>query len=149
MSVLWVYGECVVGVWCVVGVCLWVWVDLCTCSVKTDIFFSVLRIAPCDFKPGKSDGLVHCSVKNAAVLCENHRERVTQICSSPSEEEEEELYDKSMVVSAAMEVCSRPCRTFCQHQPGPKVGPMSQGVFVQATDPTCKTTCLPSTPTNL
>jgi len=28
----------------------------------------------------KSDGLVHCSVKNAAVLCENHREkRVTQI----------------------------------------------------------------------
>ena len=22
----------------------------------------------------KSDGLVHCSVKNAAVLCENHRE---------------------------------------------------------------------------
>ena len=27
----------------------------------------------------KSDGLVHCSVKNAAVLCKNHRERVTQI----------------------------------------------------------------------
>ena len=27
----------------------------------------------------KSDGLVHCSVENAAVLCENHRERVTQI----------------------------------------------------------------------
>ena len=26
----------------------------------------------------KSDGLVHCSVKNAAVLCENRRERVTQ-----------------------------------------------------------------------
>ena len=24
--------------------------------------------------PEKSDGLVHCSVKNAAVLCENHRE---------------------------------------------------------------------------
>ena len=38
----------------------------------------------------KSDGLVHCSVKNAAVLCENHRERVTQIWTSPSEEEEEE-----------------------------------------------------------
>ena len=29
-------------------------------------------------------------VKNAAVLCENHRERVTQIWSSLSEEEEEE-----------------------------------------------------------
>ena len=27
----------------------------------------------------KSERLVHCSVKNAAVLCENHRERVTQI----------------------------------------------------------------------
>ena len=27
----------------------------------------------------KSNGLVHCSVKNAAVLCENHRQRVTQI----------------------------------------------------------------------
>ena len=27
----------------------------------------------------KSNGLVHYSVKNAAVLCENHRERVTQI----------------------------------------------------------------------
>ena len=27
----------------------------------------------------KSDGLVHCSVKNAAILCENHRERVMQI----------------------------------------------------------------------
>ena len=38
----------------------------------------------------KSDGLVHCSVKNAVVLCENHRERVTQILTSPSEEEEEE-----------------------------------------------------------
>ena len=34
-----------------------------------------------------------------------------------------------MIVSAAMEVCSRPCRTFCRHQPGPKVGPTSQGVF--------------------
>ena len=38
----------------------------------------------------KSDVLVHCSVKNAAVLCENRRERVTQIWTSPSEEEEEE-----------------------------------------------------------
>ena len=37
----------------------------------------------------KSDVLVHCSVKNA-VLCKNHRERVTQIWTSPSEEEEEE-----------------------------------------------------------
>jgi len=27
----------------------------------------------------KSDGLVHQSVKNAAVSCENHRERVMQI----------------------------------------------------------------------
>ena len=26
----------------------------------------------------KSNGLVRCSVKNAAVLCENHRERVTK-----------------------------------------------------------------------
>ena len=32
---------------------------------------------------------MHCSVKNAAVLCENHRERVTQIWTSLSEEEEE------------------------------------------------------------
>ena len=37
-----------------------------------------------------SDGLVHCSVKNAAVLCENHCERLTQIWTSPSEEEEDE-----------------------------------------------------------
>jgi len=29
-------------------------------------------------------------VENAAVLCDNHRERVTQIWTSPSEEEEEE-----------------------------------------------------------
>ena len=40
-----------------------------------------------DFKP---DGLVHCSVENAAVWCENHRERVMQIWTSPEEEEEEE-----------------------------------------------------------
>ena len=39
---------------------------------------------------GTSDGLVHCSVKNAAVLCENHRERVTLILTSQFEEEEEE-----------------------------------------------------------
>jgi len=39
----------------------------------------------------KSNGLVHCSVKYADVLCENHRERVTQI--SPSEEKEEEEED--------------------------------------------------------
>ena len=26
----------------------------------------------------KSDGLVHCSLGNAAVLCENHRERIMQ-----------------------------------------------------------------------
>jgi len=32
----------------------------------------------------KSDGLVHYSVKNAAVLCENHCERVTQIWTSPN-----------------------------------------------------------------
>ena len=38
----------------------------------------------------KSDGLVLCSVNCAAVLCDNHRERVTQIWASPSEEEEEE-----------------------------------------------------------
>jgi len=37
----------------------------------------------------KSDGLVHCSVKNAAVLYENHRERVMQIWTSLSEEEKE------------------------------------------------------------
>ena len=34
-----------------------------------------------------------------------------------------------MIVSAAMEVCSRPCRTFCRRQPGPKFGPTLQGVF--------------------
>ena len=49
-----------------------------------------VRITLCDFEPGKSDRLVHCSVKNAAVLCENHRERVMQIWTSPSEEKEEE-----------------------------------------------------------
>ena len=36
--------------------------------------------SPCvTSKLEKSDGLVHCSVKNAAVLCENHCERVMQI----------------------------------------------------------------------
>ena len=38
-----------------------------------------------DFKVVKSDGLVHCSVKNAAVLCKNYRERVAQSWTSPSE----------------------------------------------------------------
>jgi len=33
-----------------------------------------------------SDRLVNCSVENAAVLRENHCERVTQIWTSPSEE---------------------------------------------------------------
>ena len=33
---------------------------------------------------------MHCSVENAAVLCENHCERVMQIWTSPSEEEEGE-----------------------------------------------------------
>ena len=41
-----------------------------------------------DFKCGKkSNGLVHCSVENAAVLYENHRERVMQTWTTPSEEE--------------------------------------------------------------
>ena len=40
-----------------------------------------VRIALCDFKPGKKRwaGALVCSVKNAAVLFENHCERVTQI----------------------------------------------------------------------
>ena len=71
--------------------------DLCACVhwkkngvVKEAIVLQwAVRIASCDFKLGKKDGLVHCSMKNAAVLCENHRERVTQIWTSPSEEEEE------------------------------------------------------------
>jgi len=47
----------------------------------------------------KSDGLVHCSVENATVLGKNHRERVTQIWTTPSEkikkeEEEEEEEEK-------------------------------------------------------
>ena len=48
-------------------------------------------------KSGKSDGLVHCSVENAAVLCENHRESVTQIWTSLSEEEERK--NRSIVVN--------------------------------------------------
>ena len=40
----------------------------------------------------KSNGLVHCSVNNAAVLCENYRERSTQIWTSPSEEEERKTF---------------------------------------------------------
>ena len=67
--------------------------DLCACihvkkkwCLKEAIVLQwAVRIASCDFKPGKSDGLVHCSVKNAAVLCENHHERVTQIWTSLSE----------------------------------------------------------------
>jgi len=60
--------------------------DLCACehvkkngAVKEAIVLQwMVRLASCNFKPGKKgDGLVHCSVKNAAVLCENHRERVT------------------------------------------------------------------------
>jgi len=35
---------------------------------------------------------VHCSVKNAAVLCKNHHERVTQTWTSPSEEEDEKHF---------------------------------------------------------
>ena len=43
----------------------------------------------------KSDGLVHCSLGNAAVLCENHHERITQfelahLKRKKIEEEEEE-----------------------------------------------------------
>jgi len=33
-------------------------------------------------------------VENAAVLCKNHRERVMQILTSPSEEEEEEVKER-------------------------------------------------------
>jgi len=33
----------------------------------------VVRIASRDFKLGKNHGLVHCSVKNAAVLCETKK----------------------------------------------------------------------------
>ena len=35
-------------------------------------------------------------MKNAAVLCENHRERVMQIWTSLSEEEEEEEEEESL-----------------------------------------------------
>jgi len=35
----------------------------------------------------KSDGVLHCSVQNAAVLCKSHSERVPQFLTSPSEEE--------------------------------------------------------------
>ena len=34
----------------------------------------------------KNDGVVHCSVENAAVSCVNQRERLTQYWASPSEE---------------------------------------------------------------
>ena len=73
--------------------------DLCACiHVKKNgivkeatVLQWVVRITSCDFKPGKSNELVHCSVKNA-VLCENHCERVTQIWTSPSEEEERKTF---------------------------------------------------------
>ena len=69
--------------------------DLCACvHVKKNGIVKeaiVLQWAPrVTSNLEKSDGLVHCSVKNAAVLCENHRERVTQIWTNSSEEEEEE-----------------------------------------------------------
>ena len=69
--------------------------DLCACvhGKKNGVvkFFSERFESPrVTSNLEKSDGLVHCSVKNAAVLCENHRKRVTQIWTSPSEEEEEE-----------------------------------------------------------
>ena len=43
--------------------------------------------------------VVHCSVKNAAVLCENHCERVTRIWTSASEEEEEEEERKKNILA--------------------------------------------------
>jgi len=49
-----------------------------------------VQIAWRDFKLRKKRWAGHCPVKNAAVLCENHRERVAQIWTSPFEEEEEE-----------------------------------------------------------
>ena len=50
-----------------------------------------VRIASCDFKLEKSNGLVHCSVENA-VLCRNHCERVTQILTTPSKEKEKRTF---------------------------------------------------------
>jgi len=46
----------------------------------------LLRLQSCK----KSDELVHCSAENAVVLCENHRESVTQIWTSTSEERKKE-----------------------------------------------------------
>ena len=52
------------------------------------------------FKPAKKpDGLVHCSLENAAVLCENHCGRVTQIWTSLSEEEGEEEEGKKNILA--------------------------------------------------
>ena len=70
--------------------------DLCACVhvkkngvVKEAIVLSERFESPrVTLNLEKSDGLVHCSVKNAAVLCENHRERVTQIWTNPSEEKQ-------------------------------------------------------------
>ena len=72
--------------------------DLCACIhvkkngvIKEAIVLQwVVRIASCDFKPGKKRWTGALLSENAAVLCENHREWVTQIWTSPSEEEEEE-----------------------------------------------------------
>ena len=62
--------------------------DLCTCihgkkkwrckgSHSSSVSSSNCLVWPRTWK--KAMGLVHCSVKNAAVLCKNHPERVTQI----------------------------------------------------------------------
>ena len=72
-----------------------------------------VRIASCDFKPGKSNGLVHCSVKNAAVLCENHRERFTHIWTSPSEEEEEEEEERKTFWPSGDFLVRYFCDAFC------------------------------------
>ena len=59
--------------------------DLCACvhakkkngvAKEAIVLQRAVQTASWDFKSVKSDGLVHCSVENAAVLCENHRERV-------------------------------------------------------------------------
>ena len=46
--------------------------------------------------------LVHCSVTNAAIMCWNHRERVTQIWTSHSEEEEEEEEEEEKTFSGSV-----------------------------------------------
>ena len=72
--------------------------DLCACVhvkkngvVKEAIVLQwAVRIASCDFQLGKKWWTGALLSENAAVLCENHRERVPQIWTSPSEVEEEE-----------------------------------------------------------